>query len=267
MIETEKLIEIAKEAAFEAGEIQMANFGRPKEISHKQCEFDLVTNVDKMSEKKILEIIKSNFSDHAFLAEQGGVTGNNNSDYTWIIDPLDGTTNYAHNFPHFAVSIGLFYKNQPFLGVVYDVFKNEMFWAVKDSGAFLNDEPIRVSEINELKRSLLATGFPANKLAVEKNIEYFRSFLPRVQAIRRPGSAALDICYTACGRLDGFWEMALSPWDVAAGICIVQEAGGMVSNFYSDDFDINVKNIIASNGKIHQQIKDVIASYDSKTES
>jgi myo-inositol-1(or 4)-monophosphatase len=259
MIDISRLLDVAKTAALEAGEIQMSFFGKTKEIGHKMNEFDLVTNVDKASEEKILTEIGAHFPDHCFLGEEGGVHNGKDSDYLWIIDPLDGTTNYAHNFPHFAVSIALYYQNQPYLGVVYDPFKNEMFWAAEGAGAFLNAEPIQVSNIATLNKSLLATGFPYSREGVlEQNLEYFKKFLYKSQAIRRPGSAALDLCYVACGRYEGFWELNLSPWDVAAGVCIVREAGGKITNFGSEGFDYNVKNVLASNGLVHAGMAEVI---------
>jgi len=259
MIEVDKLLNVAKEAALEAGEIHLAYFGKDKEVSFKANEFDLVTNVDKMSEEKILSVIKAHFPDHGFLGEESGSHDTNSSDYIWVIDPVDGTTNYAHNFPHFAVSIGLIYKNEIYLGVVYDAVKNEMFWATKGSGAFLNSDPIKVSSVSTLKRSLLSTGFPYERGEVlERNLGYFRSFVLESQAIRRPGAASLDLCYVASGRIDGFWELNLSPWDVTAGACIIREAGGKVTNCGSDNFDVYIKSIVASNGLIHQKMLDII---------
>lgn len=260
-IDKKKLLQTAKNAAIEAGKIQMESFGKIKQISYKANEFDLVTNVDKACEEKIITEIKTAFPNHSFLGEEGGLENNNGSDFIWIIDPLDGTTNYTHDFPQFAVSIGLFYKNEPFLGVIYDPFKKEMFSAVEGMGAFLNETAIKVSPTKELSKSLMATGFPYSRSeTLEQNLKYFREFLYLTQAIRRPGSASLDMCYVACGRLDGFWEMGLSPWDVAAGYCIIKEAGGKVTNFDNDKYDIYTKNVIASNGLLNDDIKKVIHS-------
>lgn len=259
MINIEKLLEVAKEAAFEAGEIQLSFFGKKKEIFHKSNESDLVTHADKLSEEKIMSIIHANFPEHVILGEETGRHGDQKSEYLWVIDPLDGTTNFAHNFPHFAVSIGLVKSGKIFMGVVYDVCKNELFWAAEGTGAYLNSEPIEVSKIDTLKKSLLATGFPYFKeKSLEENLVYFKEFIYNAQAIRRPGAAALDLCYVAAGRLDGFWELNLCPWDVTAGTCIVREAGGKVTNFDSEDFDSEIKNIIASNMIIHEQIKDTL---------
>ena len=260
-----KLLEIAKKAAIEAGKIHMEFYGKTLEISCKHNEFDLVTQVDKNSEAKIISIIKEEFPEHDLLGEEG-TNSQTGSDYLWIIDPLDGTTNYTHAFPHFAVSIGLYYKGKPFLGVVFDPFKKEMFSAQKGEGAFLNDKQIKVSEVSKLSNSLLATGFPYGRDNIlEKNIKYFAHFLYKAQAVRRPGAAALDLCYIAAGRLDGFWELNLSPWDVAASACIIEEAGGKITNFNSDIFDYNIKNLIASNTTIHEELQGEL-NYVSKVE-
>lgn len=256
----EKLLETAKKAAYEAGKIQLSYFGKKKEIERKTSEFDLVTNADKLSEEKIISIIKAQFPKHDFLAEETGFhSTENKSEFLWIIDPLDGTTNYAHNFPHFAVSIALEHKGKIVLGVVLDPFKNEMFWSLKGKGAFLNQNLISVSQTATLHESMLATGFPYfRENALEQNLAYFRAFLYKTQAVRRPGSAALDLCYVAAGRLDGFWELNLSYWDVAAGILIVREAGGKAANFRSEEFNPNVKNILASNNLVHEEMERVI---------
>lgn len=265
MINSDNLLYVAKEAAMEAGKIQLSFFCKTKEILFKSSEFDLVTNADKAAEDRIIAVIKEAFPTHEILAEESGVVGNNESDYVWVIDPIDGTTNYAHNFPHFSVSIGLLYKGEPYLGVVYDVCKKEMFWAVKNMGAYLNDTPIRISNITSLRKSLLATGFPcSDNDLVEENLKYFKKFIYESQAVRRPGAASLDLCYVACGRLDGFWEMNLAPWDVAAGVCIVREAGGRVTNFGVADFNISIKNILASNDFIHSKMDLIIQSLQTK---
>jgi len=259
MSEILTFLDIAKQASLEAGKIHMEFFEKDNEVSYKLNQFDLVTKVDKLSEEKIETIILNNFPEHSILGEEGGIKGNQQSDYLWIVDPLDGTTNYTHRFPQFAVSIGLYYKKQPYLGVIYDSFKKEMFSAAKNKGAFLNDRQIKVSDAQNLEKSLLATGFPYSREGIlEENLAYFKEFLYKCQAVRRPGAASLDLAYVACGRLDGFWELNLSPWDVAAGVCIIEEAGGTVSNIGANDFDYNIKNIIATNGKIHKNIDDVI---------
>lgn len=261
MENTEKLLEVAKEAAYEAGEIQLSFMGKNKQIEYKANKFDLVTEADKQSENKILSIISTYFPEHNILGEETGCHDEHGSDYLWVIDPLDGTTNFTHNFPHFAVSIGLMRKNEIILGVVYDPCKNELFWAAEGAGAYLNSEPIKTSQAKSLDEGLLATGFPPSKLdKLEENFVYFKKFIHQAQAIRRPGAAALDLCYVACGRLDGFWELSLSPWDVTAGTCIIREAGGKVTNFDSEKFDPYIRNILATNTLLHEPMKEILHS-------
>ena len=253
-----ELLQTAKQAALKAGEIHLKYYGKKKKISYKSNIFDLVTNVDKEAEQAIIDTIKNDFNNHNIIAEESDKL-NNDSDFEWIIDPLDGTTNYTHDFPHFCVSIALMYKNELYLGVVYDAFKKELFHGCKGLGSALNDEKITVSSVTSLSNSLLATGFPYDRDNKSfSNMEYFQSFYHKAQAIRRPGSAALDLCYVACGRLDGFWELKLAPWDTAAGALIVLESGGLVTNFFKDDFDICTKHIIASNPHIYNEMTEVI---------
>lgn len=255
----EKLLKVAIKAAQEAAKIQLEYMDKELDIQTKASEFDLVTQADNLAEEKIIETISQEFPSHSFLAEESG-EATKNSDYLWVVDPIDGTVNYSHRFPQFCCSIGLYYKGEALLGVVYDPCRKEMFHAIKGHGAFLNDKKIVVSKIDTLTRALLATGFPALKNELlQKNLEYFKAFLGKCQAIRRPGSAALDLCYVACGRIDGFWELGLSPWDTAAGALMVQEAGGVVTNLDNDSFDFNIKGIIATNGLLHSQIKEVVS--------
>jgi myo-inositol-1(or 4)-monophosphatase len=249
---------VAIESAKEAGRFLKLNLGKVKNIESKKEEINLVTEIDKGSEKKIIDFLKSRFPNHSILAEESGET-NSGSDFKWIIDPLDGTTNYTHSFPVFCVSIALEFKGEVILGVVYDPNLDELFYAEKGKGAFLNGKRISVSKTDKLIKSMLATGFPYNvKENPDNCIEHFVNFLMEAQAIRRLGSAALDLVYVACGRLDGFWEVNLNPWDTAAGKIIVEEAGGKVTDFYGNDFNIYTKGIIASNGLIHEQMLEVI---------
>ncbi len=251
-------LDTAIKAAKEAAVIQLEYLNKELDIQTKASEFDLVTKADKLAEAKIIEVISKVFPEHSFLAEESG-KATRDSDYLWIVDPIDGTVNYAHGFPQFCCSIGLYFKEEALLGVVYDPCRDELFTAQKGEGAFLNGQKISVSKIDSLKKALLATGFPALKdELLQKNLEYFKAFLGKCQAIRRPGSAALDLCYVACGRIDGFWELGLSPWDTAAGALLVREAGGIITNLDNDFFDLNIKGLIATNGLIHSQIKDVI---------
>jgi myo-inositol-1(or 4)-monophosphatase len=259
----EKLIEIAKVA----GKFLKDNEGKISEIKEKGSFTNLVTNVDKGSEALIKKFVAENFPDHGILAEEGGATLPD-SDYKWIIDPLDGTTNYTHAYPVYCVSIGVEYKGEVVAGVVYDPNFNEMFSAEKGSGSFMNEKKLSVTATNSLERSLLATGFPYDiKRNPFNSVEHFNEFLMTAQAIRRLGSAALDICYVAAGRMDGFWEVNLQPWDTAAAVLITTEAGGKVTDFVGGKYDIYQKNILLSNGLIHEQMIEVLKRSLSKKSS
>lgn len=256
---------IAIRAAVKAGKILVQHAGKVKRIGYKN-EVNLVTEVDCLSEETIIKIIKGQFPDHGILTEESeGKKAE--SGYKWVIDPLDGTTNYAHDFPSYCVSIALEKDGEIILGVVYNPNLDELFVAKKGKGAFLsggkepgkNSRRIAVSETAELSQSLLATGFPYDiRTSKIDNLNHFANFYKRSQAIRRAGSAALDLCYLAMGRFDGFWELKLSPWDMAAGSLLVTEAGGKVTDFSGGRFNIYMKEILASNGKIHQQMMDVL---------
>lgn len=253
----DKTIQAAREAALKAGRMLRENIGKSSEISYKGT-VDLVTNFDTQAQRVIFDHLSSCFPDHDYLAEEG-LNQNKGAEFRWIIDPLDGTTNYAHHFPVFTVSIALEREGEVVLGLIYDPMREEMFSAVKGEGAFLNGEEIRVSAVDDLNKSLLATGFPYDIRASKvNNITHFNNLLTRVQGIRRCGSAAMDLCYVASGRFDGFWELKLSPWDIAAGALIVQEAGGLISDFQNGEFTIYGAEILASNGLIHQQIVEVL---------
>jgi len=253
----DKIIQAAREAALKAGRMLRENIGKSIEISYKGT-VDLVTNFDTQAQRVIFDHLSSCFPDHDYLAEEG-LSQNKGAEFRWIIDPLDGTTNYAHQFPVFTVSIALEREGEVVLGLIYDPMREEMFSAVKGKGSFLNGEGIRVSAVDDLNKSLLATGFPYDIRASKvNNITHFNNFLTRVQGIRRCGSAAMDLCYVASGRFDGFWELKLSPWDMAAGALIVQEAGGLISDFQNGEFTIYGAEILASNGLIHQQIIEVL---------
>lgn len=262
---TKILLATAIQAAKASGKIQKKGWGRKHTVQFKD-DINLVTEVDKACEAVILKIISKKFPTHDFLAEESGEIlarssrmGQRSPHYKWIIDPLDGTTNYAHTFPAFCTSIGLEHQGKMLLGVVYDPLRDEMFTAVHGRGAYLNGKKIHVSCVSILKRSLLATGFAYNVQKVfNNNLNHFSNFIMRTQAVRRMGAAAIDLCYVACGRFDGFWEMELWPWDVSAASLILQEAGGKVSMFDGSSFDIYGKQIIASNGKIHQDMVRVI---------
>lgn len=248
----------AWDAANAAGEIIRASWQQPKTVDYKGA-IDLVTSVDKECESKIVETIRSSYSDHSILAEEETDHEGARPEYRWIIDPLDGTTNFAHGYPQFSVSIALEHNGQVILGLVYDPLRRECFRAVKDHSATLNGAPIRTSQVDELDKALLATGFPYDhRERVDYYLSFFRSFLARCQGIRRGGSAALDLCYLASGRIDGFWELKLKPWDTAAGALIVTEAGGKLSNFSGEGFSIWGNETLASNGVIHDEMLAVL---------
>jgi len=261
----EQFRKVAIRAALKAGEILIQHAGKVKKVGYKD-EVNLVTEVDCLSEEAIIKIIKSQFPDHGILTEESEGK-KSESAYKWVIDPLDGTTNYAHDFPIYCVSIALEKDGEIILGVVYNPNLDELFVAEKGKGAFLsrergstkNKRKISVSRTARLSQSLLATGFPYDiRTSQIDNLNHFANFYKRSQAIRRAGSAALDLCYLAMGRFDGFWELKLSPWDMAAGSLLVMEAGGKVTDFSGRTFKIYLKEILASNGKIHQQMIDVL---------
>jgi myo-inositol-1(or 4)-monophosphatase len=246
------------DASTEAGKIIRSSFNTNFEIESKDIISNLVTEVDKASEAKIIGIIKKSFPEHAILSEEIGELGGN-SEVKWIIDPIDGTVNFAHAVPICAVSIGIEIKGEVVMGVVYNPISEEFFYAQKNEGAFLNDKRISVSKENDLLKSLLVTGFPyQNSTGKGSPHETFGRFLNLNIPIRRLGSAALDLCWTACGRFDGFWEYKLNPWDTAAGACILKEAGGMLSDFRGGEYSIYHKQILATNSHIHSQMIDVM---------
>lgn len=251
-------METAVEAAKEAGSYASGRIGKLKEISHKDGVNNLVTDVDKTSEKMIIGRIKNKFPDHSVLAEESGEHASG-GEVKWIIDPLDGTINYAHGFPIYCVSIAVSIKESVAVGVVYDPSRDELFSAEEGKGAFLNGTKISVSKRPLLKESLIATGFAYSTEGRIANIDYFKKMLEKAQAVRRAGSAALDLSYVACGRLDGFWEMGLCPWDTAAAQLILKEAGGKISKFNGGEWGIYDKEVIASNGLIHEELSKNIA--------
>jgi myo-inositol-1(or 4)-monophosphatase len=237
------------EIAREAGCLLMGYFAKRVKIEYKG-EVDLVTEADRASEQRILERIRARWPGHNVLAEEGGGS-ESGSDYRWYVDPLDGTTNFAHGFPVFCVSLGLEHKGERIAGVVYDPTRNELFAAEKGGGAFLNGNAIQVSNVGNLAESLVATGFPSHKRHKNPNIHFYHQITLRTHGVRRAGSAALDLCYVACGRFDAFWEFNLNPWDTAAGTLIVEEAGGKVSDFRGGPFEIKSREVCASNGLLH----------------
>lgn len=230
---------------------------KKKIISYKG-EIDLVTQFDRRSQNLIVKALTAKFPDFGILSEEN-VNHNTDLPVKWIVDPLDGTTNFAHGLPIWTISIALEISGEILLGVVYDPTRGEMFSAIKKCGAFLNKKKIRVSRIKKLSRSLLITGFPYDiRRSKDNNLNHFNNFAVRAQAVRRLGSAALDLCYTACGRFDGYWELKLSPWDQAAGFLILKEAGGKVTDFKGKKFDIYGDEVLGTNGLIHRQMMRVL---------
>ena len=240
-----------QELAREAGVLLMSFFGKVS-IEYKG-EVDLVTKADRAAEKMIVERIRKQWPEHDLMAEEGSrrETG---SDFRWYVDPLDGTTNFAHGYPVFGVSMALEYKGERIAGVVFDPNRNEMFAAEKGSGAQLNGQPAHVSSTPLLKESLVATGFPSHKRHKNPNINFYHQITLRSHGVRRAGSAALDLCYTACGRFDAYWEFNLNPWDTAAGVLLVEEAGGKVTNFSGGPFEISSREVLASNTLLHTEV-------------
>jgi len=257
MEKEDRYLEVAISAAKEAGRIQKLHFGHYLRIEYKG-EIDPVTEVDRLCDQAITEIILDHFPDHDLFTEESAFEKKGSS-WKWIIDPLDGTTNYLHGYPCFCVSIGLEVEGEMRLGVIYDPNLDELFVSEKGSGAYLNGKRLTVSLEGSLERSFLSTGFSYDvREHADFYLRYFHQFITRSFAIRRPGSAALDLSYLAAGRFDGFWEMKLHPWDVAAGSLLVKEAGGMVTDFKGRPFSIYSEEILASNGWIHQEMLHVI---------
>ena len=256
-------LETAVRAAQSAGRVQKDRLWREHEIRFKG-ESDLVTEVDRECEDLIVAVIRERFPDHDILAEEN-VYAQSGSRFRWIIDPLDGTTNYAHGFPWFCVSIALEIDGEVRLGVIRHAMMDELFTAVKDEGAFLNGRPIRVSRRGPLKGSLLATGFPYDRTrGNENNFANFVNFQMAARAVRRAGAAALDLAYVAAGRLDGYWEVKLKPWDVAAGQLLVTEAGGRVTNHAGEPYSVYDHRILASNGLIHDEMVEVLKAVNGE---
>lgn len=259
----ESLLNFAIQTARDAGRVLAKRFGRTLEISNKS-ELDLVTESDLASERLIIDRIKTHYPRHAILAEESGASEpadrEKQSDWRWIIDPLDGTTNYAHGYPCFCVSIGLENKGRRELGVVYDPIRDEIFTAERGQGAALNGRRIHVSPTPNLASALLCTGFPYDVRERSEFARHFANFIMAAQGVRRDGAAALDLAYVAAGRFDGFWEEGLKPWDVAAGALIIEEAGGRVSNYSGEPIDIYSPPIMASNGLVHEEMMRVLNS-------
>lgn len=252
------MLNTAVKAARQAGNIILHHFDRGDSIDvREKATNDFVTAVDQAAEQAIIETLSNAYPDHAILAEESG--DHAGSDYQWIIDPLDGTTNFMHGLPHCAVSIAVRHKNKLVHGVIYDPLRNELFTATAGSGSRLDNRRIRVSKTQRLQHSLLATGFPFKTMEhLDDWLSTLKHLLPRTRGVRRAGSAALDLAYVACGRFDGFWEAGLSPWDIAAGWLLVQEAGGIVTDYNQGQESFTNGSIIAANPQIHPLISNIV---------
>jgi myo-inositol-1(or 4)-monophosphatase len=258
------LLNFAIQTARDAGSILADRLGRALQVSNKG-DIDLVTEADLASEKLIIDRIKSHYPRHAILAEESGATDGieivpGRSDWKWIIDPLDGTTNYAHGYPCFCVSIAVERAGAIEIAVVYDPTRDEMFAAERGRGATLNERRTRVSSVDDLNAAMLCTGFPYNVRERPNFAREFSNFTMEAQAVRRDGSAALDLAYIACGRFDGFWEDGLKAWDVAAGVLLIEEAGGRVTDFTGAALDIYTPKVLASNGLVHKAMMRVLGT-------
>ena len=248
----DKALSAATAAVYSAGNIIREKSATVFQVNHKGAA-DLVTEVDLAAEKEIIAILSRAFPGHQVVGEESGV-GEGESDYIWWIDPIDGTTNFVHGYPFYSVSVALEYRGESIVGIVYDPTRNELFQAVKGRGTFLNGTPITVSMVETLNDSLLATGFPYDRSRRKEALDLAAGLLKRVQGVRRDASAALDLAYVAAGRLDGFWEFGLKPWDTAAGRLLVEEAGGKISDFKGDIFDIRQGAVVAANALIHAEL-------------
>lgn len=252
-------------AASKAGEWIKTKLGQQISLAHKMSSQDLVTEIDKGSETMIRNLIMTHFPDHSFLGEEGvqpgpeasakALEGKRHDEYLWIVDPIDGTTNFVHGFPYFVVSIALAHRGELILGIVYDPSKDELFIAEKGKGAYVHGKKMNVSAEDTLERSLIATGFPADpRYAFPLNMKGLQAVAPKVRNIRSAGSAALHLAYVAAGRLTGYWEIGLSAWDMAAGVLLLQESGGRVTDTDGGDYHLGVRNIAATNGLIHDEL-------------
>jgi len=252
------MLNIAVRAARNAGDlIQRSSLNIEKLTVDQKSRNDYASEVDRAAEQEIIKVIRTAFPDHGILAEESGEAKGN--DYTWIIDPLDGTTNFLHGFPHYAVSIALKNKNKLEIGVIYDPTRDELFTAERGGGAMLNNRRIRVTKQNTMRGALIGTGFPFKTMEnIEPYLGMFKAICADAAGIRRAGAAALDMAYVACGRLDAYWEIGVKEWDIAAGVLLVQEAGGVATDFSFNDKYLQSGNIITGNPKMHQLMYQII---------
>lgn len=265
IIGTKSFTAVAVNCASKAGEWIKSRIGRFAEPDLKYSMHDLVTEVDKGSERLIRNLIATHFPQHSFLGEEGVEPGPeasakaleeaSDAEYLWIVDPIDGTTNFVHGFPFFSVSIALAHKGQVIVGVVYDPTKDELFVAERGKGAYVHGKRMSVSQEKALRQSLVATGFPADhQMALPLNLRQIQAVAPQVRNIRTAGSAALHMAYVAAGRLSGFWEIGLNSWDMAAGALLIEEAGGRVTDSQGEPYHLGVRNVVASNGAVHDEL-------------
>lgn len=253
-------LKIAVQAAKAAGRIHRQHYGHVRHIRFKsKNKLNLVTEVDHQCEKAVLSLLKKRFPTHGLWGEESGQDASR-SEFTWLVDPLDGTTNYAHAYPFFCCSISLVQNGKPIVGVIYDALRDECFTAEKGKGAFLNGQKLAVSKTRSLGESLLCTGFAYAVRETHYNLDNFRRFVLKAQGVRRDGSAAMNLAYVAAGRFDGFWERGIQAWDMAAGVLMVTEAGGKVTDISGKPFDLMGENALASNGRIHGQIFKILKS-------
>ena len=260
-----RYLQASIDIAREAGALLLDEFRKPAGFEYKGgSSFDLVTVADRRSEEMIVERLRTLFPQHAIVAEEGG-GHRSESDYQWLVDPLDGTTNFAHRYPVYCVSLALVRGDETQVGVVHDPARDETFYAARGEGAWLNQKRIRVSGTERLAESLLATGFPSRKRHESPNFRYYTRFSLLSHGVRRDGSAALDLCYVACGRFEGFWELNLKPWDVAAGSLIAREAGGVVTDFSALPYRLGGNEVLASNGRIHTELRQVFLELAEQT--
>jgi myo-inositol-1(or 4)-monophosphatase len=250
-----RFLEIGTEAALSGGAVLQSYWGNLNLIQEKDRPGDLVTEADKTAEAEILAVLRQQLPEHAILAEESGQIGDIDNDYVWAIDPLDGTTNYAHQYPCYAVSVGLLIRGVPQVGIIFDPSRQELFLAARGLGATCNQTPIHVSSITELSKSLLVTGFAYDRhQTTDNNYAEFCYLTHLTQGVRRSGSAALDLASVACGRLDGYWERGLSPWDITAGIILVEEAGGRVTAYDGNPLQLFSGRLLATNGYLHSSL-------------
>jgi len=253
----------AAEAALRAGKIQRANYGQEIDVEHKGT-IDLVTHVDRACEEAILETLRERHPDHDVVAEESG-RERRSSPYVWYVDPLDGTTNFAHSYPVFSASVALTKDGRAIAGAVYDPLREELFTAERGAGARLNGRPLRTTRETELIKSLLITGFPYDVHDHPERVDLFRRFVTTARGVRRGGSAAIDLCYVAAGRADGFWEEVLNPWDYLAGALVVEEAGGRVTRFDDSPISVEKGELLATNGPLHAAMLDVLRDEKAKS--